>query len=707
MSEQLRTDFKDDVLDVTQNEKRKYRIIHNDDGTISLEDATVYVQEGDKFGANELNEMNKVTNQMLGVNDKLDSLVEHTETSITTDDGVHGIRYNEKQLQVNDGIEWKPATVDMVFGNEKKITKIRYGQKTATNGGDTSVTLPENIKYQKAIVYNDLIYAFSTTKCYIFDGTNVIDTLTLPATISNSACIHEWENEIHIFSGTAHYKYDGKYWLTLDILPYSIDGRVVLHKDELHFISGVKHYKYDGETLSNLSDIPRSNTNYSYGVVFDYEDVLYGMHGWFLYKYEDNTDSWSLFKTYSSNQIGVNGLSNAYTILDDKLYIGNNEVNRNSNYGVTFCALSCIDLKTFNATNKCSLSVDSSTTTYSSGYTSSSETYGTYVTYKGVFYSLGLSATITHVYKADCWWRAGASSPIPYSSNPLKIVEWNNELHVLGVPKIYPQGTNGYYYYTNHIKRVDGKWVEDVPSPVGVSAWYCGHAVACSDGIHIMGNATTNGTPSDNSVHYVFDGETWTKLDNLPSSTSVIALAIEFRGKLHLVYYSNSNSYVGRLYALEDGVWNIKWNWSTTGSGDNGGPCVTNKYGVHSAMAFVLNDRLHIVNGGYMYIYGGDTIVKTSFGYKAGNIPCYVSNEKEVFVYGIASSSADKDSYMTGCGRLFNGRSYNDQSVTVTAYSCANWWVEDENIYITNSLGYATKYKLTYDLDTVLDVECE
>jgi hypothetical protein len=43
MSE-LRTDFKDDVLDVTQNEKRKYRIIHNDDGTISLEDDSVFAK---------------------------------------------------------------------------------------------------------------------------------------------------------------------------------------------------------------------------------------------------------------------------------------------------------------------------------------------------------------------------------------------------------------------------------------------------------------------------------------------------------------------------------------------------------------------------------------------------------------------------------------------------------------------------------------
>lgn len=85
MSE-LRTDFKDDVLDVTQNEKRKYRVIHNDDGTISLEDATVYLQQGDSFGANDLNEMNRMANQMneaageiLTMADDIDTLQEDVE----------------------------------------------------------------------------------------------------------------------------------------------------------------------------------------------------------------------------------------------------------------------------------------------------------------------------------------------------------------------------------------------------------------------------------------------------------------------------------------------------------------------------------------------------------------------------------------------------------------------------------------------------
>ena len=53
----LRTDYKDDILDLTQNTQRKYRMITNADGTVSFEDVTVYSQVGDSFGASELNEI--------------------------------------------------------------------------------------------------------------------------------------------------------------------------------------------------------------------------------------------------------------------------------------------------------------------------------------------------------------------------------------------------------------------------------------------------------------------------------------------------------------------------------------------------------------------------------------------------------------------------------------------------------------------------
>lgn len=54
----LKEDYIDDVLDTSVNTKRKFNMITNEDGTISLEDVTVYSKNGDNFGAKDINETN-------------------------------------------------------------------------------------------------------------------------------------------------------------------------------------------------------------------------------------------------------------------------------------------------------------------------------------------------------------------------------------------------------------------------------------------------------------------------------------------------------------------------------------------------------------------------------------------------------------------------------------------------------------------------
>lgn len=59
----LKTNYKDDVLDTSKNEKRKFRMIQNDDGTVSFDDATEYTQQGDAFGAADINTTNAKINE--------------------------------------------------------------------------------------------------------------------------------------------------------------------------------------------------------------------------------------------------------------------------------------------------------------------------------------------------------------------------------------------------------------------------------------------------------------------------------------------------------------------------------------------------------------------------------------------------------------------------------------------------------------------
>ena len=67
----LKTNYKDDVLDTSKNEKRKFRMIQNDDGTVSFDDATEYTQQGDAFGAADINATNAKINEQ---NQSLDEL---------------------------------------------------------------------------------------------------------------------------------------------------------------------------------------------------------------------------------------------------------------------------------------------------------------------------------------------------------------------------------------------------------------------------------------------------------------------------------------------------------------------------------------------------------------------------------------------------------------------------------------------------------
>ena len=63
----LKTDYKDDVLDTTQNTRRKYQMINNQDGTVSFVDVTEYIQQGDSFGADDVNAITDAINKNDGV----------------------------------------------------------------------------------------------------------------------------------------------------------------------------------------------------------------------------------------------------------------------------------------------------------------------------------------------------------------------------------------------------------------------------------------------------------------------------------------------------------------------------------------------------------------------------------------------------------------------------------------------------------------
>lgn len=83
----LKTTYKDDLLNTSVNEKRKYNMIQNADGTVSFEDVTTYSQIGDSFGAVDINATNKKVNE---VNSNLEEMKTYSSEETTIGKWIDG-----------------------------------------------------------------------------------------------------------------------------------------------------------------------------------------------------------------------------------------------------------------------------------------------------------------------------------------------------------------------------------------------------------------------------------------------------------------------------------------------------------------------------------------------------------------------------------------------------------------------------------------
>lgn len=95
----LSTDFKDDILD-SSNTDRKYRQITNNDGTMSLQDETTYQQVGSVYGAKEINEEREAINNVY-----TNKLVTLDEIDLVTEEGFFVDALAVKEL--NSKTKWK------------------------------------------------------------------------------------------------------------------------------------------------------------------------------------------------------------------------------------------------------------------------------------------------------------------------------------------------------------------------------------------------------------------------------------------------------------------------------------------------------------------------------------------------------------------------------------------------------------------------
>lgn len=111
----LNTDFKDDILDIS-NPERKYQLIYNPDGTVSLRDVTVYQQTGSLYGAKEVNDEREAINKI-----NSDRIVSLENIDLVNQPGFFVDALAVKEL--NSAIKWSDWKL---LGTNKLGIELRY-----------------------------------------------------------------------------------------------------------------------------------------------------------------------------------------------------------------------------------------------------------------------------------------------------------------------------------------------------------------------------------------------------------------------------------------------------------------------------------------------------------------------------------------------------------------------------------------------------
>ncbi len=165
----MRVDWKDAVFE----DKRKYNIINNSDGTVSLEDATMYTQEGDSFGAKELIEIGKEVNALANDVSEVKKSVSDgktliaaaitlkrvataaTDTFVVMAENIAKIVLGSGNASVEDVIKGKTFTNDDgvkytgTLQDNSGATKMGTASLDTTNSR-VQLTVPETAKYSLA-----------------------------------------------------------------------------------------------------------------------------------------------------------------------------------------------------------------------------------------------------------------------------------------------------------------------------------------------------------------------------------------------------------------------------------------------------------------------------------------------------------------------------------------------------------------------------
>ena len=186
----LKTDYKDDI---PVSERRKYQMVDNGDGTVSFVDVTEYSQEGDTFGAADINATNEAVNGKLDGSSTVDPMLA-TEEGFAADakltrDAISELNSNlpfklaidseGNYGYIKDGAD---TVTPFKKGNIQAIKYLSYypanKEATVTKGKTYIITTYNNPTITGlSILYNDTTESYSSTTSRLIVGIATSDIL--------------------------------------------------------------------------------------------------------------------------------------------------------------------------------------------------------------------------------------------------------------------------------------------------------------------------------------------------------------------------------------------------------------------------------------------------------------------------------------------------------------------------------------------------
>lgn len=208
----LKTDYQDDILDLTQNANRKFNEVVNQDGSKSFEDVTEYKQEGTPFGAQDVNAITKaLTDETHGISFQFGidgngdyGYIKDGETEVTPFRNRHTETYKPTVRANNNdmGLYHKKRYVDTTaVPNVNSDTQTINAVYTSGNGLDLGAS--NSVRYIKT---NNLMVIPTATKSITANGNNqdVRDyakvNVNVPNTLQNQQIVREYGDEPKTFS---------------------------------------------------------------------------------------------------------------------------------------------------------------------------------------------------------------------------------------------------------------------------------------------------------------------------------------------------------------------------------------------------------------------------------------------------------------------------------------------------------------------------